>query len=195
MAYPETEFEAEWETEFEGEAARRGGPPKPSSKPSFKPRPTQATPMYVTQPQLEAALTRVDGKIKTVSEGVSTINSRLASLAAAAKKEAEERKKTTESQGKDLNQKLMMLAILPALVQPTFNIPAQNITLTAAQTGGTGAITTAVTIPGQSNISSTSTALTAMLPVLAIAGTGTDGGFGSDNSTMMMMALAVALSH
>src|ERR1700679_920277 len=123
-------------------------PKRPSSQPSFKSRPPSGTPSAVTQAQLEAALSRVDGKIKTVAGGVSTINSRLASIASATKKEVEERKKNLDNTNKDLNSKLMMLAILPALVQPTFTAPAVQIpsgTLIPAA-GVTGATTAAVTL-------------------------------------------------
>ncbi len=174
----ESEYEVfEWESE--SEAAERA-PKRPSPQPSFKPRPVPGAPSGVTQAQLEAALTRVDGKIKTVADGVSTINSRVASLSTASKKEAEERKKGVEGTNKDLNQKLMMLAILPALVQPSFTIPA-------IPAGGAPAQT----------ISANSNALNLMLPVLSIAGTGFGGtgtDSGSDNSMMMMMALVLALN-
>src|SRR5262249_36512046 len=133
-------------------------PRRPSSQPSFRPRPSPGTAPGVTQAQLEAALTRVDGKIKTVADGVSTISSRVATLTTAAKKEADERKKGVEGSNKDLNQKLMMLAILPALVQPSFTITANKL--------GAG------TPAADTKISADSNALNLMLPVLAIAGTG-----------------------
>jgi hypothetical protein len=173
----EAEYEVfEWESE--SEAAERA-PKRPSPAPSFKLRPAPGTPNAVTQAQLEAALTRVDGKIKTVADGVSTISTRVASLQTASKKEAEERKKGVEGTNKDLNQKLMMLAILPALVQPTFTIPA-------IPAGGSPAQT----------VSANSNALNLMLPVLSIAGTGfgTGSDSNSDSNMMMMMALVLALN-
>lgn len=176
----ETEYEsfADWEAELESEAAERARVKKPSSQPSFKQRPSPSTPMYVTQTQLEAALSRVDGKIKTVSDGVSTINSRLTSLSTSLKKEADARKKTTESQGKDLNNKVMMLSILPALVQPTFTIPA---------IGSGGA--------PQQTISANPNALGLLLPLLAVVGTGTgDGTSSSSDNSMMFMMLALVLA-
>src|ERR1700730_1973412 len=179
MAEAEYEF-AEWESE--SEAAERA-PRRPSAVPSFKPRPAPGTPNAVTQAQLEAALSRVDGKIKTVADGVSTISTRVASLSVASKKEAEERKKGVEGTGKDLNQKLMMLAILPALVQPTFTVPAIPSPFPAAG------------VPAQT-ISPNPNALNLMLPVLSIAGSGfgTSSDGGSDTNMMMMMALVLALN-
>lgn len=178
----EAEYEVfEWESE--SEAAERA-PKRPSPAPSFKSRPAPGTPNAVTQAQLEAALTRVDGKIKTVADGVSTISTRVASLQTASKKEAEERKKGVEGTNKDLNQKLMMLAILPALVQPTFTIPANSID----PVGNLPAT--------DKTISANSNALNLMLPVLSIAGTGfgTGSDSNSDGSMMMMMALVLALN-
>src|SRR2546421_11586016 len=110
----ETEYESLDGLESEYEFAERRPIPKPSSKPSFQRR---SPPSYVTQVQLEAALARVDGKIKTVTDGVSTINARLNSLSSTLKKENEERKKEVEGQKKDLSQKVQMLALLPLLIK------------------------------------------------------------------------------
>ena len=193
MAFSETEYEAMegWESESEGawEAARRGVK-KPSSAPSFRPRPTATAPTFVTQTQLEAALVRVDGKIKTVSDGISTIKSRVGSLAASVKKEADERKKSTESQGKDLNQKLQMLALIPLLVKP----PAVTLSAATPLQDAAGNPITQVTTPD-------SNGLDAILPLLLVSGMGTSsggfgfgGGDGSDGG-MMMMALVLLLAN
>src|SRR5215475_14529114 len=93
----------------EADLSEKAAPKRPSSQSSYKPRPSAGTPQAVTQAQLEAALSRVDGKIKTVADGVSTISSRVNSLASAAKKEADQRKKSTDNTNKDLNSKLQML--------------------------------------------------------------------------------------
>jgi hypothetical protein len=192
------------ELDSEGDFSERA-PKRPSSQPSFKPRPSPGTPAGVTQAQLEAALTRVDGKIKTVADGVSTINSRLASIASATKKEVEERKKNLDNTNKDLNSKLMMLAILPALVQPTYTIPAVQVTSPA---GGFAAsttypcqfVTSGVTGVAGANsvdVSADSNTLNTLLPLLAVAGGGMgfggDSSSGSDTNTMMMLALVLAL--
>jgi outer membrane murein-binding lipoprotein Lpp len=203
MPFAEAEYEAMegLESEFESEAAERargGRIRKPSGQPSFKPRPNPNTPMYVTQPQLESALTRVDGKIKTVSDGVSTINARVGALASSVKKEAEERKKTAENQNRDLNQKLQLLALLPLLVQS----PTATITTTAAVPGlqingqpSAAGSTLTVSAPDTNN-------LDALLPVLLVSGLGSAGGLsiggdgtgGADNSALML-ALVLAIAN
>jgi hypothetical protein len=188
------EFVEGLESESEGaeaaEATRRVK--KASSASSFRQRPSSGTPMYVTQTQLQASLARVDGKIKTVSDGVSTINSRVTALAASFKKESEERKKALQSQNNDLNQKLQLLALLPVLVQPT----SQTLATNTLGTGGTNV--PSVLTPDNST-------LDAMLPLLLVSGLGGTsgtGGFslggdsssGSDNS-MLLLALVLAMSQ
>jgi hypothetical protein len=175
------------ESESESEAAEargRGSVRKPSSQPSFRPRPSPNTPQYVTQTQLEAALARSDGKIKTVAEGVTQINARLNGLAAAARKEAEERKKTVDTQNKDLNQKLQLMAMLPVLTTPP----------SAAIVDGTAAHNSVnVLVPDTSSLNK-------LLPLLLVTGMGGAGGFGGSDSggdsgnSMMMMALVLALA-
>jgi hypothetical protein len=171
----------EWESESEAAEARRGGNVRrPSSQPSFRPRPAPSTPQYVTQTQLEAALTRSDGKIKTVADGVTQINTRLNGLAVAAKKEADERKKTLDAQNKDINQKLQLMAMLPVLTTP----PSANV--------GVGGAT--VLIPDTSSLNK-------LLPLLLVTGFSGTGGFGGSSDGygdggggMMMMALVLALA-
>lgn len=177
-------FEGIGESESESEAAearRRGNVRRPSNQPSFRPRPAPSTPQYVTQTQLEAALTRSDGKIKVVADGVTQINTRLTTLAVAAKKEADDRKKTLDAQNKDINQKLQLMAMLPVLTTP----PSKPI--------GTPPVD--VLVPDPSSLNK-------LLPLLLVTGMGGMGGFGggSDSSGeggsgMMMMALVLALAH
>jgi len=128
MALSDSAFEAFADFESESESAEARAPVRrPSSQSSFGEAAPNA-PAYVTQTQLEAALARSDGKIKVVADGVSTINARVASLGSAYKKEADERKKSVDSQSKDLNQKLQMLALLPMLVQaPSYSTPGVKI--------------------------------------------------------------------
>lgn len=194
MPIAEAEFETMegWESEFESEAARGGrGIKKPSTAPSFKQRPSPTTPMYVTQTQLEASLGRVDGKIKTVSDGVSTINTRLTALSAAVKKEAEDRKKATTSQNSDLNQKLQLLALMPLLVQPT----VAQISATGLQVNGTNVANVNVALPDPNGN------LDSILPILLVSGLGgasgsgfSLGGDGSDGS-LLILALALAFAN
>jgi hypothetical protein len=177
----------EWESESEAAEARgRGSVRRPSTQPSFKPRPAPGTPQYVTQAQLEAALTRSDGKIKTVADGVTQINTRLNGLAVAARKEADERKRTLDAQNKDINQKLQLMAMLPVLTTP----PSVPVVDTA-----NNVLVPNVLVPDPSSLSK-------LLPLLLVTGMGGTGGFGggSDSSGdagsgMMMMALVLALAH
>jgi hypothetical protein len=132
----------------------------------------------------------VDGKIKTVADGVSSINSRVSSLATASKKEMEERKKGVDSTGKDLNQKLQLLALLPLLIQqPSVKLAAGNNLL------GPGKDLASVSTPDPST-------LDAILPLLLISGIGGSGsssglslgGDGSDGG-LMILALALAFAN
>jgi hypothetical protein len=176
----------EWESESESAEARgRGGVKKPSTQPSFKPRPAPGAPQYVTQAQLEAALARSDGKIKTVAEGVTQINARLNGLAVAARKEAEERKKTADAQNKDLNQKLQLMAMLPILSTPP-SVPVVD----AAH----NVLVPNVLVPDTSSLNK-------LLPLLLVTGMGGTGGFGGSGDSsgdggngMMMMAMVLALA-
>jgi hypothetical protein len=193
-AFEAAEWESESESESEAaEAASRKPPKRPSSQPSFRPRqPPGAQAQYVTQTQLEAALARSDGKVKTVADGVSTINARLAALAASAKKEAETRKKSVDGGNKDLNSKLQMLALLPLLVTPP---TTQSVTVSG---------TTLIDEGGKQIkhlVKPDKSTLDALLPLLLVSGMGTPGatgmGFGGDgsDSSMMMLALVLAMSN
>jgi hypothetical protein len=179
--------------ESESEAAERAPFRRPSSVPSFRPRAPSA-PTYVTQPQLEAALTRVDGKIKTVTDSSASVSARVAALHASSKKEAEERKKSVDTQSKDLNQKVQLLALLPLLIQSPSasnpNVAGGNLL------DGSGNAITAVNVPSTNK-------LDAVLPLLLVSGLGSGGGGlfgggsdgtgGSDNS-MMLLALVLAFA-
>jgi hypothetical protein len=192
MAVEAYEFLEGLESDSEAAEAARAPVRKPSSQPSFRPRPAPNAPQYVTQTQLEASLARVDGKVKTVADGVSTINAKIASIAGALKKEATDRKTTTEGQNKDLNQKLQMLALLPMLIQ-TPSIPAGTTIGTA---GGNNVVTnTALSGPDPNQ------PMDSLLPLLLVSGLGGTGmgGLGGDSSGsdggLMMLALVLALSN
>jgi len=173
-------FDSEEESEF---AERRRGVQRPSPRPSFQQRPTTVS--YVTQVQLEAALSRVDGKIKTVSDSTAAINSRVNTIAVAAKKENEDRKKELEAQKKDFNGKVQMLALLPLLVQPASKTTDQAL--------GT-------TLPvGSKVLVQSDDSLTALLPLLLIGGMGGGsgglglGGDGGSDSNLLILALILGL--
>lgn len=189
----EYDFELE-ELDSEAEFSEKAAPKRPSTSSSYKPRPAAGAPQGVTQAQLEAALSRVDGKIKTVADGVSTISSRVNSLAAASKKEAETRKKGVDNTNKDMNQKLQLLALLPLLVQPSV------ATLTGATvTDSSGA---AITTPVKFPLADPNSTLDSILPLLLVSGLGTTStsgglsldGTGSDGG-LLLMALALAFAN
>jgi|SRR5580704_13341590 hypothetical protein len=185
----EYDFELE-ELDSEGEFSEKAAPKRPPSSSSYKPRPSGGTPPAVTQAQLEAALSRVDGKIKTVADGVSTISSRVNALSATAKKEAEARKKGVDNTSKDLNQKLQMLALLPLLIQT----PTATLSVPLATTGG-GTVTQIATPDPNGSLDS-------ILPLLLVSGLGSSGtsgglsldGSGSDGG-ILLLALALAFAN
>jgi hypothetical protein len=183
-----------WESESEAAEAARRPVRKPPSTPSYKPRPSPTAAQYVTQAQLETSLGRVDSKVKIVSDGVGTINAKLASLGTALKKEAEERKKATESQNKDLNQKVQMLSLVPLLLNQSTSSLTLNpgSTLTASD----GSTVNTISVPDTNTLDS-------ILPLLLISGLGgSGGGFGlggdsggmGDGSSLMLLAVALAAS-
>jgi hypothetical protein len=198
MAISESAWESLESWESESEAAEARTPiRRPSSQPSFRPRPAPTPPNapqnFVTQLQLEASLARSDGKIKTVADGVSTIQARVAALAAGSRKEAEERKKTLDTQNKDLNQKLQMLALLPLLVKaPTIKDPKDSANQPLHFPDGT--VIKAISAPDDST-------LDALLPLLLVTGMGGTGGLNlgadasSDGGSMLMLALVLAMSQ
>jgi len=166
---------------------------KPSNKSSYMGRSFGPTPP-VSQAQLQATLSRVDNKIKTVADVESTINSKVNSLAAATKKEVADRKKSVETQIKDMNQKLQMLTILPLLITPpTVALPAGNNLL------GPGKDLPAVSVPDTSKFNS-------ILPLLLVGGLGGSGGLGlggdgsssggnsGADSSLLVLALALAFT-
>ena len=192
MALEATEFDLSLEgLEAEAEAAERAAVRRPSSQPSFRPRPIGVS-NPVTQTQLEAALARADRKIQTVADGISTITSRLASVATLAKKETVDRKKAEDIQGKDLNQKLQMLALLPLLIQS----PSRTLGAATPLQDSTGANIPAVSVPDTNQ-------LDALLPLLLVSGLGTSGpgglSFGGDgggsDSSLMLLALVLAFAR
>jgi hypothetical protein len=209
MPWEAAELSEGIESESEGEAAEAKQPlRKPSTAPSYKPRvPAPTTPNYVTQTQLEAALTRSDGKIKTLTDGVSTLNARIGQLSTAAKKEADQRKKSVDTTGKDVNQKLQMLALLPLLLQPT-QIKTPQVSIQPGTSlpatgdpplvlplidGASGGIVKHLQQADRST-------LDALLPLLLVTGVGNPGGglsLGSDgaDNSMMLLALALSVGH
>jgi hypothetical protein len=193
-----SEFEAFADFESESEAAEARAPlRRPSPQSSFRPRAAPTATNYVTQAQLEASFARADGKIKVVADGVSTVNAKVTALAAANRKEAEERKKTLEGQSKDINQKIQMLALLPMLVQaPSLDAPGVKVgaTFHALQDA---AGNTLKAVAGRDD-----SPMDMLLPLLMVTGFGGSGGLslggdsGTDSGTsMMMLALVLAMAR
>jgi hypothetical protein len=175
----------------EGEAAdfAEAAPRRPSLRSSYVPRSFGQQPP-VSQTQLQSALGRVDGNLKKVADVEASISSKVSALSAATKKETAERKKSLDSQVKDLNQKLQLLALLPLLVQA----PSQTL-ITPLPVQGGGTVTT-VSTPDTSK-------LDAILPLLLVSGLGSStggsgglgfGGDGGSDSSMLLLALVLAFS-
>jgi len=122
---------------------------------------------YVTEARLQAALARVGAQIKTNSDAIKTLNTRVGTISAeqtrqmaALKKETEERKKETAR----LASQAQLSALLPLLLSPK-----------------TVQLTTAVdNIPAGTKVmvdSGDSTSL--LLPLLLVGGLGSGTGLGS----------------
>jgi hypothetical protein len=184
-----------FESESESEAAEAVQPiRRPSGRSSFVPRSFGPTPP-VSQGQMQAALSRVDSKIKTVSDVEATINSRVNSLAAATKKEVVDRKKSVETQIKDMNQKLQLLTLLPLLVQPPS--AAMPSAAGAPLLDANNQPITAVSVPDTNK-------LNAILPLLLVSGLGGSGGLGlggdggssggGSDASLLLLALVLAFA-
>jgi hypothetical protein len=193
----ESESESEAAPEWRGRGARPVR--QPSGRSSFQARAAPNAPQYVTQTQLEAALTRSDSKIKTVADGMTTITARLATLSSAGKKEADERKKTLDTQNKDLNQKLQLLALLPVLVKPP-SVDGAVVDLTP--TAATRSYSKVLDSSGSPLpiVTRDNNSLNMLLPLLLVTGMGSAGGLSAGDSggdsgmSMMMLAMVLAMS-
>jgi hypothetical protein len=173
----------------------RPRPKVASGKSAFSPRPTA---QYVTQTQLQTALAKVAGQISTNSSAINKVGSQVSQVLGTVKKEAADRKKDSSSLKNNLSQTQQMAAILPLLTQ------SNSLTLSSAvqvdATGGSGGgpqLDSGTTLPIQTNT------LNTLLPLLLMTGIGDGsgsggglfGGSGTDNSSMMMLALVLALGN
>jgi len=141
------------------------------------PRPNS---QYVTQTQLQTALAKVGAQIKTNSDAIKSISSRVSAQAEMLSKEVVARKKKTDELDKGLRQTREMSAILPLLSKP------KTVQLSAAAVP-------AGTTPPRAFVDSDDT-LSLLLPMMLMGGMGGSGsggggmfGGGDDNSMMMMM--------
>jgi hypothetical protein len=136
----------------------------------------------------------VDGNLKKVSDMETSLSSRLGAVAAAGKKETADRKKALDTQLKDLNQKVQLLALLPLLVQtPTVANPQAG---GQPLKDGSGNVITSISAPDNSK-------LDAILPLLLVSGLGGSGsgsggglfgdGGGSDGG-LLLLALVLAFA-
>ena len=192
-AFESEGFESEAFGEL-GEAARRGRLPRTASGRGLAPAPqSQQSRNYVTYAALRQAMDKVGAQIKTNSDAISNVGTKLNSTAAALRKEFDERKKETDTIRNDTNQKVSMLALLPLIMTPpTYTIPSGAV-ISGAMNAGNTQFTTSQAF----GISPPSTSMTnALLPLLLVGGLGGTGGSGStggmDNTMLLVMALVLA---
>ncbi|MBF2062894.1 MAG: hypothetical protein IGS39_00435 [Calothrix sp. C42_A2020_038] len=159
-------------------------PPTATGGRLYQPRPMS---QYVTQTQLQAALTRVSSQIKTNSDAIKTVNTRLNSVsaeqsrqAALLKKEISERKKQDLNTKREIQQKLQLLILLPLLIKP----PSKAITINNET----------VNVLVESNDT-----LSLLLPLLLVGGLGGDGmslsgsgSIGGLDTTTLILILALS---
>ncbi len=127
-------YEADEADEWSERRRRRWPtPPRPPVGGLTQPRPQN---QYVTQTQLQAALTRVEGRIKTNTEGIAKVNARVnvvsdeqGKLMAALKKETADRKKEGERLRKanaELKNTLLLTTLVPLIVKPKSIAPTTS---------------------------------------------------------------------
>jgi len=181
-------FEAD-EASDEGfdEAARSWSrrPKVASGRSAFSPRPQS---QYVTQTQLQTALAKVGSQISTNSAAISKVSGQVSQVMSALKKEAADRKKDSAALKNNLSQTQQIAAILPLLTQ-------------APSIGPTSGLSADGIPDGTKLLSGGGSTLSLLLPLLLLTGIGdgsggTGGLFGSssDNSSLMMLVLVLALS-
>ena len=184
-AFESEGFESEAFGEYGEAAGRRGRTPRTASGRGLAPM--QQSRNFVTYSALRQAMDKVGAQIKTNSDAITSVGSRLNTTAAQLRKEFDERKKDSDAIRGDVNQKVSMLALLPLIMTPpTYTIP-------------TGTVVGATTTTAPINISPPATSMTnALLPRLVVGGFGSSPGGGSgssggmDNTMLLVMALVLA---
>jgi hypothetical protein len=166
-------------------ASHRASPRTATGKGLVPQKPSSA---YVTETRLQAALAQVGKQIKTNSDAIATVNTRINKLSdniaaqtAALKKEAEERKKDINS----LKSNVQLASLLPLLIKPA------SKTLTGDAAGLKA---------GDKVLVESGDTLSALLPLFLLGGMGSsaDGsasgaaGGSMDQMTMLMLVLAVS---
>jgi len=157
-------------------------PPKRPQGPLYQPPTPNGS--YVTHRQLETALARVGGQIKTNTDATQALTSRANSIGVRLDGETATRKKQHETVRKQL-QNSSQMAILPLLLQTP-----PKITVT---TDTSGAVKGSDNLNKTIAITDTSSNLLPLILIMSMGGMG--GGFGSDskdsgdNNMMMLMAV------
>ncbi|MGW0391693.1 hypothetical protein ACWDYJ_12495 [Streptomyces sp. NPDC003042] len=117
----------------------------PTRRSSFAPRPT---PTPASQTQLQSTVRNLDGKIETLGSAVKSLESRTTSLttgqsrlAASVRKEADERKKSSDAIRADLQQTKMLSLLMPMLTQESVEAtvdgkPTKVVTQSQSPMGG-----------------------------------------------------------
>jgi hypothetical protein len=191
--------EADEADEADPEQVRRSFYRPPRTAPGrVPPRPLPPTTSgnFVTQVQLQAALAGIASQIRTNSEALKTLSSRIATAnrdearaGAALKKEAVQRKKDIAN----LTNNVQMSMLFSLMLQPKSITTTQNIM------GAPGAgVDPAVQINAGTKLTTAGdNTLGLLLPFMLLGGglgTGSGmGGMGDQNNMMMMMLLLVAI--
>lgn len=171
------EYDESDESDESDLSERRRQPRRVSTAPGrnlYSPRPTE---QYVTQTQLQTALAKVGAQIKTNSNAIRTIDSRIASVrteqskqTAMLKKEISDRKKETESLKRGLQQTRELGVLLPLLSQPSSQ--------TLSQPAGSLPAGTKVLVDKGDTLST-------LLPILLLGGLGDSGGTGNNSGGLL----------
>lgn len=165
-----------------GRRGRFGPVPAPSGRSSYQPQ--SSTDVYVKKSELARAIMNVDTKIKTNTEAITKVNTRVnavadlqATQATALKNESAKREKDI----KELRQTSQFLALLPLITRPTTRTITQK-------TNG---------LQANDKVPIDSDGLTSLLPLLLVGGLGNGSsgslglGGGGDSSTLLILALAL----
>lgn len=158
----------------------RRGPPKTASGGYYRSRPDRET---VTQTQLQASLARVEASMKTNSDAIKSLNSRINALSISEEKQNANLKKKVESA--NMTGVLpLLLTKAPELDTPKFIEVTSDTTIGGAEVKkGTKLLTeVAIKKTDDNNL---------LLPIALMSGM---GGGGGDNS-MMMMVLALSMMN
>jgi hypothetical protein len=145
---------------------------------------------YVTQTQLEAALSRVGGQIKTNAEATEAVNKRVNTTGIRLDEEIARRKKGDEGVRKQI-QSAGQMGILPLLLQT----PPKIVVKDAA---GQPAALKAAPAGDKNTVSITaSDSSSNLLPLVLLMGMGGFGGEGksSDDNNMMLLMIVLLMSQ